>query len=163
MRKEGDWGFPSGSVAKTPVSQCSGSGLSPWLGNKIPHAATKTWCSKINQYFQKKNKSSGERWISVHVWLSHFTAHLKQPPQYSSAILQNFPGGSDGKVSVYHAGDPGFDPRIRKIHWRRKRQSPPVLLPGKSHGQRSLVGYSPWGCKESDTTERLHFHAPKQN
>ena len=34
----------------------------------------------------------------------------------------------------------------------------PVLLPGKSHGQRSLVGYSPWGRKESDTTERLHFH-----
>ena len=34
----------------------------------------------------------------------------------------------------------------------------PVLLPGKSHGQRSLVGYSPWGCTESDTTERLHFH-----
>ena len=41
--------------------------------------------------------------------------------------------------------------------WRRKWQSPPVLLPGKSHGQRSLVGYSPWGRKESDTTERLHF------
>ena len=34
----------------------------------------------------------------------------------------------------------------------------PVLLPGKSHGWRSLVGYSPWGRKESDTTERLHFH-----
>ena len=34
----------------------------------------------------------------------------------------------------------------------------PVLLPGKSHGWRSLVGCSPWGCKESDTTERLHFH-----
>ena len=34
----------------------------------------------------------------------------------------------------------------------------PVLLPGKSHGRRSLVGYSPWGCTESDTTERLHFH-----
>ena len=37
--------------------------------------------------------------------------------------------------------------------WRRKWQSTPVLLPGKSHGQRSLVGYSPWGGKESDTTE----------
>ena len=37
-----------------------------------------------------------------------------------------------------------------------------VLLPGKSHGLRSLVGYSPWGHKESDTTERLHFHfAPR--
>ena len=35
----------------------------------------------------------------------------------------------------------------------------PVLLPGKSHGWRSLVGFSPWGCEESDTTERLHFHS----
>ena len=34
----------------------------------------------------------------------------------------------------------------------------PRLLPGKSHGQRSLVGCSPWGCEESDTTDRLHFH-----
>ena len=33
-----------------------------------------------------------------------------------------------------------------------------VLLPGKSHGRRSLVGCSPWGCEESDVTERLHFH-----
>ena len=37
--------------------------------------------------------------------------------------------------------------------WRRKWQSTPVFLPGKSHGQRSLVGYSPWGHKELDTTE----------
>ena len=41
---------------------------------------------------------------------------------------------------------------------RRQWQPTPVLLPGKSHGQRSLVGCSPWGHKESDTTERLHFH-----
>ena len=42
---------------------------------------------------------------------------------------------------------------VLKIHWRSKWQPTPVLLPGKSHGQRSLVGYSPWGRKESDTTE----------
>ena len=42
--------------------------------------------------------------------------------------------------------------------WRRQWQPTPVLLPGKSHGQRSLVGCSPWGLEESDTTERLHFH-----
>ena len=48
-------------------------------------------------------------------------------------------------------------PWVGKIPWRRKWQSTPILLLGKSHGQRSLVGYSPWGCKESDTTERLHF------
>ena len=41
--------------------------------------------------------------------------------------------------------------------WRRKWQPTPVLLPGKSHGWRSLVGCSPWGRKESDTTEWLHF------
>ena len=42
--------------------------------------------------------------------------------------------------------------------WRRKWQPTPVLLLGESHGGRSLVGYSPWGLKESDMTERLHFH-----
>ena len=44
-------------------------------------------------------------------------------------------------------------PRFGKILWRRKWQPTPVLLPGKSHGQRSLVGYSPWGHKESAMTE----------
>ena len=43
---------------------------------------------------------------------------------------------------------------------RRQRHPTPVLLPGKSHGWRSLVGCSPWGHEESDTTERLHFHFP---
>ena len=47
-------------------------------------------------------------------------------------------------------------PWVGKILWRRKWQPTPVLLPGKSHGQRSMVGYSPWGCKELDTTERCH-------
>ena len=46
------------------------------------------------------------------------------------------------------------------IYRRRSRWHPtPVLLPGKSHGRRSLVGCSPWGCQGSDTTETLHFHA----
>ena len=46
---------------------------------------------------------------------------------------------------------------VRSLGRRRKWQSTPVFLPGESHGQRSLVGYSPRGCKESDTTEQLHF------
>jgi len=45
----------------------------------------------------------------------------------------------------------GFDPWFGMIPWRKKWQPTPVL-PGKFHGQRSLVGYSPWGCKKSDTT-----------
>ena len=47
----------------------------------------------------------------------------------------------------------GFDPWVGKIPCRRKWQPTPVFLPGESHGQRSLVGHSPWGHKESDTTE----------
>ena len=46
----------------------------------------------------------------------------------------------------------------RDVQWRRQWHPTPVLLPGKSHGWRSLVGCSPWGHKDSDTTERLHFH-----
>ena len=42
--------------------------------------------------------------------------------------------------------------------WRRQWHPTPVLLPGKTHGQRSLVGCSPWGREEQDTTERFHFH-----
>ena len=51
----------------------------------------------------------------------------------------------------------GFDPRVMKIPWRREWQATPVFLPGESHRQRSLVGYNPWGCKESDTSEWLTF------
>ena len=50
-----------------------------------------------------------------------------------------------------------FDPWVRKILWRRKWQPTPVFLPGKSHGQRSLVGYGLWGCKELDMTEQLNL------
>ena len=47
----------------------------------------------------------------------------------------------------------GFDPWVGKNPWRRKWQPTPIFLPGNFHGQRSLAGYSPWGRKESDTTE----------
>ena len=53
----------------------------------------------------------------------------------------------------------GFNLRVGKIPWRRAWQPTPVFFPGEFHGQRSLLGYSPWGCKESDMTERLtHTH-----
>ena len=51
---------------------------------------------------------------------------------------------------------PGFDPWIGKIPWRRKWQPTPVFTPGKSNGQRSLVGYSQGNGKESDTTEHIY-------
>ena len=61
---------------------------------------------------------------------------------------------------------PWFDLWDREIPWRRKWQPTVLFLPGKSHGQRNLAGYSPWGCKESDITEWLstntHNHKSKK-
>ena len=73
----------------------------------------------------------------------------------------DFPTGSEGKESVCNAGDRGLIPWIRKIPWRRTWQPTPVFLSGKSHGQRSLTGYSPWGHKESMGTwlKRLSTYA----
>ena len=50
----------------------------------------------------------------------------------------------------------GFYPWVRKIPWSGKWQPIPVFLPGKFHGQKSMVGYGPWGCKELDTTRHAH-------
>ena len=63
---------------------------------------------------------------------------------------------------LYFQEEPCFCPQLitspRMTSQRRQWHPTPVLLPGKSHGRRSLVGCSPWGCLESDRTERLHFH-----
>ena len=66
--------------------------------------------------------------------------------------MECFPDGSDGKESSCNAGDLGSIPG-GEIPWRRAWQPTLVFLPEESHGQRSLVGYSPGGCKESFMTE----------
>ena len=72
-----------------------------------------------------------------------------------------FPGGTSGKeptCQYRRRKRHGFDPWVEKIPWDRTWQPISVFLPGKSHEQRSLVDYSPWGHKESDTTEGQHTH-----
>ena len=53
---------------------------------------------------------------------------------------------------------PRFNPWLGKIPWRREWLPTPVFLPGEFHEWRSLVGYNPWGCRESDITEQLSMH-----
>ena len=82
---------------------------------------------------------------------------------YPQAFCQPiaFPCGSNGKESTCNAGHSGSTPELGRSLGGRAWQSTPVFLPGESHGQRSLVGYSWWGCIESDTTEGLtqeHLH-----
>ena len=66
---------------------------------------------------------------------------------------QGFPSSSESEASACNVGDLGSIPRSGRSPGEGKWQPTPVLLPGKSHGWRSLVGYSPWGHKVSDMTE----------
>ena len=73
-------------------------------------------------------------------------------PSQSAVVIMLASAGGDCK-------GPGFDPWVGKVPWRRARQPIPVFLPGESHGQKSLVGCSPWGRTKSDMTEQLSTHA----
>ena len=75
--------------------------------------------------------------------------------------VEGLPWWLSGKELACQCRRHRFNPWVRKIPWRRAWQPLPVFLPGESHGQRSLVGYSPWGHKNSDKMEQLtlfHFH-----
>ena len=77
-------------------------------------------------------------------------AESRPPTVVNSIVCNSLPAQTQTLICIWMAAD---------IKSRRRRGHPtPVLLPGKSHGWRSLVGCSPWGHSESDRTERLHFH-----
>jgi len=67
-------------------------------------------------------------------------------------VVKNLP------ANVGNTRDARLIPGSGRFPWRRKWQPTPVFLPGRYHGQRSLVGCSPWDCKELDMTEHAHTH-----
>ena len=78
----------------------------------------------------------------------------------NTIYVRGFPDGSDSKESTYDVGDLVLIPGLGRRDWLPT----PVFLAGEFHGQRSLVGSSPWGCKELDVTERLtHTHVTCEN
>ena len=102
--------------------------------------------------------------VPRHLRLDHsaLTSSLTCTPQLPSS-LRALPLIISCPVSVHvsstdHTWARVFFLNCSEIHRRRQWHPTPVLLPGKFHGRRSLVGCSPWGRWESDTTERLHFH-----
>ena len=104
----------------------------------------------------------GAWWATIHgvaksrTRLSDFTHSVFEPGikmgliTYIGLLL---PLGTSGKEPALPCRRQEFDSWARKITWRRAWQFTPVFLPGESHGQRNLAGYSPWGHRESDTTE----------
>ena len=77
---------------------------------------------------------------------------------YFKWVTNKVPRWLSGKESACHCRRHEFNPWVGKMPWSRKWQLTPVFLPGKSHGQRSLVDYSPWGCGESDTTKWISMN-----
>ena len=76
------------------------------------------------------------------------------PNKNISKSITGFPGATSSEepsCQCRRCNRPGFDPWVGKIPWRRAWQPTPVSLPGDSHGQRSLLGYSLWGYRKSDT------------
>ena len=99
----------------------------------------------------KDKRKSGFQKHLLHS-LNHYSGSIK----HSYNHIWGFPGGTSGKeptCQCRRCKRHGFDPWVGKIPWRRAWQPTPVFLPGESHEQRNLRGYSPWGCKESDMTE----------
>ena len=115
----------------------------------------RNWSSESSHTFPKSHSYSGRAGIWIKVYLIPVTIliiiTLTKAKYWKLLMTWGFPGGSDSKESACNAGDLSFNPWVRKREW----QPTLVFLPGKFHEQRSLVSYSPWDHKKSDTTEQL--------
>ena len=137
------------SSSFVPFSSClqsfPASGSFQWVSSL--HQVTKYW--SFNFSISPSNEYSGLIFFSMD-WLDL----LAVQETFKSSPTVQFKSINSWVLSFL------YDPIVTSIHdyWRRQWQPTPVLLPGKSHGRRSLVGCNPWGCEESDTTEQLHFH-----
>ena len=103
-----------------------------------------------NHSYFLPGKFHGERSLTGSPWEGK---ELRQDSKHTPRLLRPGTSTSALPTSIQHSfGCPTHG------NQRRQWQLTLVLLPGESHGWRSLVGCSPWGCEESDTTEQLHFH-----
>ena len=135
--------------AKTPQVGDGSVGHSP-IGNFLSTSSSQLRSSDCSLYAEDISKALRARCYKPHSYFIKI-----------GVVTRGLPGGTSGKEPTYQSRRCrrcGFDPWFRKIPWRRAWQPIPVFLPGESHGHRSLVGYSPWACKESDTTE-VTWHA----
>ena len=132
--------FPLHSPARVPSSGAF------WLSD-VPTIA-------IGRTAKSKKSKLNSSVMNLHTRVGDISPCSRGNSQsYGSTI--GLPGWLSGKESACQCRRLkrcGFDPWIRKIPWRRKWELTPVFLPGKSHGQKSQAGYSPWGLKESDNT-----------
>ena len=107
----------------------------------------------------ENHRDWGDWWVSIYGVAQSQTETNTEPMLIMIRALwsASHVGSKALCFSIIQYGGPSYEVICLEL-WRRQWHPTPVLLPGKSHGWRSLVGCSPWGRWESDTTERLHFH-----
>ena len=153
IAKSSDKMWPPGGKGKPPQYTCHENPMNCIKGPKDMTLEDESPRSEVVQYATgeeqritnstRVNEAAEPKWI----WCSVFA--VSREASLVAQMVKQLP--------TMQCGRPGFNPWVGKIPWRRRWQPTPVFLPGKSHGQRNLVVYSPWGCKESDTTLQLHF------
>ena len=130
--------------------------------------ASDMWFNTLSWFWARAMNHSSQSAMRLYTYNNYVptqSSFVSLPIQCSAnyktfSTLLWLPRWCSGKESAYQCRRykrRRFIPSVWKIPWSKKWQSTPAFLPGKFHGQRSLIGYNPWGCKESDTTERLHF------
>ena len=163
------WGGQGGSWGQWPCLCCSTSKSQ----TPIQLLAYKKWLIHIyllghwvhqNEYDLGKIQTCGDGWRGT-FWAMEFQEESLPGKSrvvfhlVTSKLTLGFPGGSMGKNPPANSGDAGGSGSIlRNLPWNRKWQPTQVVLFGKFHGQRRLVGYSPWGHKESDMPEHLSMY-----
>ena len=143
----------------------------PLEEGRATHSSILAWKIPMDGGLQKatvhgveKDQKVQLRQFSMHTWrrVQQRTEMVRQHHwlnghEFGQALKDRLPWWLRWQHVCLQCRRPRSDPWVGKIFWRRKWQLTPVLLPGKFHGQRSLVGYNPRDCKESNTAEQLHL------
>ena len=108
----------------------------------------------FSKFYQRKEGPNWQKHSSAMGIQYYKSAAFISLPYFNHEGLPRWHSGKESACQCRRPKKCRFDPWVRKIPWRRKWKPTPVFLPGKFHGQRSLVGYSPWGCKELNMTEQ---------
>ena len=156
-----------GDVVSSHSTICPCQNLTQWglvwpLHSKC-NIDSKPWGSNQGQQRANMLRKVNNSPECVCVWKPEtwmLCSHSKQTLFIRLPEVMGFPDGLAGKEPFCNAGDAGLIPELGRFNpWKMKWQPIPVFLPEKSHGHRSLVGYSSKGTKESDTTDDSHFQS----
>ena len=141
-----------------------------WFKTVHLHWVVNVQCRRIRKFREAKQTkmpytSPAKKRTNILVFILEdlFVSTYSNTYLYTCSGLPRWHGGKDSACRCRRRKRLGFNPWSRKTPWRRKWQPTPVFLPGKSHGQRSLADYSPWGLKESNnwahTCAHTHTHS----